>query len=46
MYGLVSGAGMLGPIPKMWDRHRTLYGRVANIDVLKWIKKFITKYEK
>ena len=46
MYGVVSGAGMRGPRPKVWDRHRTLYGRVANIDVLKWIKEFIAKYEK
>ena len=46
MYGLVSGPGMLGDIPKMFDRHRTLYAKVANIDVIKWIEKFVRKYEK
>ena len=46
MYGLVSGLGVIGEIPEVWDRHRTLYGRVANVDALKWIKTFIRKYEK
>ena len=50
MYGIVSGQGMIGNVwddaPGMWDRHRTLYGRVANADALKWIKKIIAKYEK
>ena len=46
MYGLVSARGMIGNSPEMWDRHRTLYGRVANVDALKWIKTFIRKYEK
>ena len=50
MYGIVSGPGMIGNVwddaPEMWDRHRTIYGRVANVDALKWIKTFIRKYEK
>ena len=46
MYGLVSGQGMEGERPEMWDRHRTIYGRVANVDALKWIKTCIRKYEK
>ena len=45
MYGIVSARVMIGTAPEMWDRQRTLFGRVANVDTLKWIKTFISKYE-
>ena len=45
MYGLVSTRGTTGGVPEAYNRHRELFARVANIDVLKWIKKFIRKYE-
>ena len=46
MYGLVSDRGNLGGVPEAFDRHRVLFARVANIDILKWIKNFMRKYEK
>ena len=50
MYGIVSASVMGDTLhregaPELWDRQRTLFGRVANVDTLKWIKTFISKYE-
>ena len=35
----------IGFLVKTIYRHTELFARVANIDVLKWIEKFVRKYE-
>lgn len=45
VYGVVSGDGILGEKPDKYNIQKSLYGNIANADVLKWIKNSINKYE-